>query len=78
MNRLIASGERRDIMMCSLATNVGEEQLAEIRALEQQVGATLLAYGCHELQPAKPNDEQLVAIKKLEDKLGVVLVAVES
>lgn len=65
-------------MMCSLATNVGGGRLEEIQALEKQLGTTLLAYGCHELQPAKPSDEQLAEIKKLEEKLGVVLVAVES
>jgi len=65
-------------MMCSLATNVGTQQLDEIRSLELQLGTTLLAYGCHELQPAKKSDEQLAEIKKLEGKLGVVLVAVES
>lgn len=64
--------------MCSLATNVGTTQLDAIRALEKQLGTTLLAYGCHEVQPAKPTDQQLAEIKKLEEKLGVVLVAVES
>lgn len=65
-------------MMCSLATNVSDEQLEAIRTLEKQVGTTLIAYGCHEVQPAAPNDEQLAAIKGLEEKLGVLLVAVKS
>jgi hypothetical protein len=65
-------------MMCSLATNLGAAQLDEIRALEKQLGTTVLAYGCHELRPAKASDQQLAEIKKLEEKLGVALVAVES
>lgn len=65
-------------MMCSLATDLGASQLEEIRALEKQLGATVLAYGCHELQPAEASDQQLDEIKKLEEKLGVVLVAVAS
>jgi hypothetical protein len=64
-------------MLCSLATRVGEKELAEIRTLEQNLGMTLLAFSCHDTEAAPATEEQIGRIRALEDKLGVALVAVE-
>jgi hypothetical protein len=65
-------------MVCSLTANVGDEELAEIKSLEQAEGMTLLAFSCYDLRPAPASDEQLAKIKQLEERLGVTLVAVAS
>jgi len=64
-------------MLCSLATRVGERELAEIRTLEQGLGMTLLAFSCHDAEPAPATEEQIGQIRALEDRLGVALVAIE-
>ena len=63
-------------MLCSLSTKLGEKELAEIGAVEQEFGVTMLAFSCHPSDPAAIDDRQLTAIKELEEKLGVSLVAV--
>lgn len=63
-------------MLCSIATKLDEGQLGEIRALEQELGMTVLAFGCHKVEPAEASDEQIARIKELESRLGVSLVAV--
>jgi len=63
-------------MLCSLSTKLGEKQLAEIGALEEELGVTMLAFNCHPVDPAPVDERQLGSIKELEEKLGVSLVAV--
>jgi hypothetical protein len=65
-------------MLCSLAAKLDEKALAEIRALEGELGATVLAFACHEAAPAQVDDAQLAKIRQLEEELGVSLVAVSS
>lgn len=65
-------------MVCSLAANVGEEELAQIRSLEEEEGVTLLAFACYDLEPAPASEDRLAKIKRLEERLGVTLVAVSS
>jgi hypothetical protein len=64
-------------MLCSLATKVGEKELAEIRMLEQSLGMTLLAFSCHDAEPAPASEEQIGQIRSLEQKLGMALVAID-
>ena len=63
-------------MLCSLSTKLGDTELAEIGALEEELGVTMLAFNCHPADPAPVDDRQLTSIKDLEEKLGVSLVAV--
>jgi hypothetical protein len=63
-------------MLCSLATKLGEKELGELRALEQDLGVTVLAFSCQSIDPAKLSEEQLGKIREVEDRLGVSLVAV--
>ncbi len=63
-------------MLCSLATKIGDDQLGQIVALEEELGVPLLAFNCHALDPAPISGEQLARINDLEEKLGVSLVAV--
>jgi hypothetical protein len=62
-------------MLCSLSTKLGEKELAEIGALEEELGVTMLAFNCHPVDPAEVDDRQLTSIKELEEKLGISLVA---
>jgi sugar phosphate isomerase/epimerase len=63
-------------MLCSLSTKLGDKDLAEIGALEEELGVTMLAFSCHPVDPAEIDDRQLASIKALEEKLGISLVAV--
>jgi len=63
-------------MLCSLSTKLGDEELAEIGAIEKELGVTMLAFNCHPADPAPIDDRQLTVIKELEERLGVSLVAV--
>jgi hypothetical protein len=63
-------------MMCSLATNLDDGQLEQIAALEDELGVTMLAFVCHQLDPAAIGKEKVARIAGLEEKLGVSLVAV--
>lgn len=63
-------------MLCSLANRLGDAELGQIRRLEQELGVTLLAYTCHEAEPAAIDDSQLDKLHEAEAKLGVTLVAV--
>jgi hypothetical protein len=63
-------------MLCSLSTKLGDKELAQIGALEDELGVTMLAFNCHPADPAAIDDRQLTSIKALEEKLGISLVAV--
>jgi len=63
-------------MLCSLATKLGDDQLGQISALEEELGVTMLAFVCHPLDPAPIDKDQIARIAGLEEKLGVSLVAV--
>lgn len=63
-------------MLCSIATKLGETELGEIKALEQDIGRTVLAFSCHQVGPAPLDESQLEKIRQLEERLGVSLVAV--
>ena len=59
------------------ADYIDKKGLAEIQALENDLGNTLIAYSTPP-QPANLPDEKLAKIKKLEKKLCVRLVAYEN
>ena len=59
------------------ADYIDKKGLAEIQALEQDIGNTLIAYYTPP-QPANLPDDKLAKIKQLEKKLCVRLVAYEN
>jgi hypothetical protein len=64
-------------MLCSLATKLDKGQLDEISSLEKDLGVPILAFACHQMDPAAIDAAQIDRIKGLEDKLGVARVAVK-
>lgn len=64
-------------MLCSLSNNIDNGKLSSIKTLEGELGTPLLAFSCHDLNPAALNDDQLKKVKALESELGLVLVAVQ-
>ena len=58
------------------ADYIDRDGLAEIQALEKELGNTLIAFSTPP-QPANLSDEKLSKIKELEKKLCVRLVAYE-
>ncbi len=65
-------------MLCSLATRMSDNELSEVKSLEQELGVTMLAFSCMPIDAAELDDTKLSRIKELEGKLGVSLVAVKS
>lgn len=63
-------------MLYSLS-NVPADKLAEIQAIEAEIGQPLLAFSEVKAQPARLDRDKIDRIQKLEDELGVVLVAVQ-
>lgn len=64
-------------MLCSLATRLDQDQIAEIESLAQDLGTPILAFACHQADAAPIDDSQIGRIKSLENRLGVALVAVK-
>ena len=56
-------------MLCSIAPRLDERQLDEIKALEHELGLTIVAFACRAVDPAR--EERL---RKIEAELGPVLV----
>jgi hypothetical protein len=71
------SSQEASIMLCSLATKLGDEDLARIKKLEKETGLTVVAFACHPVEPAAATSDQVGAIKELEEELGMALVAVK-
>jgi hypothetical protein len=65
-------------MLCSLATRLDEGQLGEIASLEKDLGVPMLAFACHQMDPAPMEAAQVDRIVELESRLGVSLVAVKA
>ena len=57
-------------MLCDIARNLGDDQLQLIRALEEDLGLTIVAFSCRSLDPAR--EERLSA---LMEELGPQLQA---
>jgi len=64
-------------MLCSLS-HLDDQRLAKIRALESELGKTILSFSCHTASPASLPEADLAKIQGLEKELGLALVAVES
>ncbi len=64
-------------MLCSYS-KLDPKTLEEIKALEKEIGATLLSFTCLDIAPARIDEATLDRIRKLEARLGVALVAVQA
>jgi microsomal dipeptidase-like Zn-dependent dipeptidase len=58
------------IMLCDIARNLGDEQLERIKALEHDLGLTIVAFSCRALEPER--EERL---RKAMEEMGPVLQA---
>ena len=63
-------------MLCSLS-HLDNSIIQQIQTLERELNQTLLAFSCHNLNPALVDADKLVKIQELEKKLGISLVAVQ-
>ena len=57
-------------MLCDIARNLGDEQVERIKALERDLGLTIVAFSCRSLDPQR--EERL---RKVMEELGPVLQA---
>jgi len=64
-------------MLCSLS-NLEQQNLAAVQALEKETGTTILAFSCKDLKPTMLTAEQMAKIQKLEKELSLSLVAVDA
>lgn len=63
-------------MLCTLS-NLGKQDIDQIRSLENELEQTLLAFSCHEMDSAIIDADKITRIQQLEKKLGISLVAVK-
>ncbi len=61
-------------MLCSYAP-LDHRKLDTLQKAEADIGKTLVAFSCQDVQPAELSAEQLQRLQTLEKELGVVLVA---
>ncbi len=62
--------------MLSSLSKLTDAQIAEIRALEQKLGKTILAFSKYDVVSDDLSKEDLALLQGLESKLGTMLVAV--
>ena len=63
-------------MICTLS-HLDNETIEQIKALENELDQTLLAFSCHKVDPSTLEADKLAKIQQLENKLGISLVAVQ-
>lgn len=63
-------------MLYSLS-NIPEDKLAAIQAVEAEIGQPLLAFTEVKAEPARLDRDKLAKIRAIEEDLGIVLVAVK-
>jgi len=57
-------------MLCDIARNLGDEQVERIKALEHDLGLTIVAFSCRSFEPER--EERL---RKTMEEIGPVLRA---
>ena len=62
-------------MLYSMA-NLENDKVDKIKALESEIGKTMIAFSGKDLKPTDLSEDQLAKVKSLEDSTGLVLVAV--
>jgi hypothetical protein len=63
-------------MLCTLS-HLDGQVIEQIKALEDELHQTLLAFSCHNVNPTPLETDKLAKIQELENKLGISLVAVQ-
>ena len=63
-------------MLCTLS-HLDSQAIEQIKALENELHQTLLAFSCHNVNPTPLEADKLAKIQKLEKNLGISLVAVQ-
>ncbi len=53
-------------------------RVEEIRALEKEIGKTLVAFSGHDIKTCELSEDHLSKLKGLEEKTGLALVAVNT
>jgi hypothetical protein len=64
-------------MLCSIS-NLEQETINTIQTLEKELGKTLIAFSCHDIETAQIDASELQKIQALEKNLSLSLVAVNS
>ena len=64
-------------MYCTLS-GLNKQDIEQIQSLENELDQRLLAFSCHDIQPALVGVDHLTKIKNLEKKLGISLLAVQN
>jgi len=64
-------------MICSLS-KLDNQKIETIKAAEEEMGKTILAFTCHDIAPAQLKPEELAKIRAIEKETGLTLVAVKS
>ena len=59
-------------------TILDNEKVNEIKALENEIGKTVIALTGYNVRTTSLSEEQLYKVQEAEKKLGVVLVAVDA
>jgi hypothetical protein len=62
-------------MLCGYS-NLENAKIEKIKALEKEIGKTMLAVSCQAVQASELTEEQLKKIRDLEQSMGMVLVAI--
>ena len=65
-------------MFTSLAPNLADETLADIRRLEKEIGCPIMAFSFFDLEPARLDADQVAKIQAYEKNKCICLLAVKS
>ena len=63
--------------MLSSLSRLTTAQIEEIRALERELGKTLLSFSSYDVLAEDLDSAELQKVKSLEEKLGTTLIAVK-
>ncbi|MBN2232478.1 MAG: hypothetical protein JW781_06635 [Deltaproteobacteria bacterium] len=63
--------------VCSFSP-MNADKVEVLKKLEQELGATVLAFSCNDMATASLSDVQLARLQAAEKELGVSLVAVNA
>ena len=63
-------------MLCNLS-NLNDKDIEQVKKLEKELGITVLAFSCHEAEPAMLDKDVLDKVQAAEKELGLSLVAVK-
>lgn len=64
-------------MLCTLSS-LDPKDIAMVQSLEKELDQTLLAFSCHNVDPALVDADKLAKIQEVEKKLGISLVAIQN